>query len=63
MRKKSELSSFASNVQVVKERALCLSMAAFLNNPLASRLVSAINNISVVNMANLNGLRNITKEN
>ncbi len=60
---KSELSSFASNVQVVKERALCLSMAAFLNNPLASRLVSAINNISVVNMANLNGLRNITKEN
>ncbi len=60
---KSELSSFASNVQVVKERALCLSMAAFLNNSLAAQLVSAINNISVVNMANLNGLRNITQEN
>ncbi len=60
---KSELSSFASNVQVVKERALCLSMAAFLNNELAARLISAISNISVVNMATLNGLRNITQEN
>ena len=38
-------------------------MAAFLNNPLASKLVSAISNIAVVNMANLNGLRNITQEN
>lgn len=60
---KSELSSFSSNIQVVKERALCLSMAAFLNNTLAAQLVSAINNISVVNMANLNGLKNITQEN
>ena len=60
---KSELSSFSPNVQVVKERALCLSMAAFLNNTLAAQIVSAINNISVVNMANLNGLRNITQEN
>lgn len=40
-----------------------MSMAAFLNNPLASKLVSAISNIAVVNMANLNGLRNITQEN
>ena len=38
-------------------------MAAFLNNPLALKLVTAISNISVVNMANLNGLRNITQEN
>lgn len=60
---KSELSSFSSNIQVVKERALCLSMAAFLNNALAAQLVSAINSISVVNMANLNGLKNITQEN
>lgn len=60
---KSELSSFLPNVSVVKDRALCLSMAAFLNNPLASKLVSAISNIAVVNMANLNGLRHITKEN
>lgn len=60
---KSELSSFMPNVSVVKERALCLSMAAFLNNPLASKIVSAISKITVVNMANLNGLRNITKEN
>lgn len=60
---KSELASFSSNISVVKDRALCLSMAAFLNNPLASKLVSAISNIAVVNMANLNGLRNITQEN
>ena len=60
---KSELSSFIPNISVVKERALCLSMAAFLNNPLASKLVSAISHITVVNMANLNGLRNITQEN
>lgn len=60
---KSELSSFTPNISVVKDRALCLSMAAFLNNPLASKLVEAINGIAVVNMANLNGLRNLTQEN
>lgn len=60
---KSELASFASNVSVVKDRTLCLSMAAFLNNPLASQLVSAISDIIVVNMMNVNGLRNITQEN
>ena len=62
IRLKSELSSFASNISVVKERALCLSMAAFLNNELAARLVEAINGIAVVNMASLRGLRNITEE-
>lgn len=62
IRLKSELSSFAPNISVVKERALCLSMAAFLNNELAARLVEAINGISVVNMASLRGLRNITEE-
>lgn len=60
---KSELATFSSNISVVKDRALCLSMAAFLNNPLAAKLVAAISNISVVNMANLNGLRNVTPEN
>lgn len=59
---KSELATFSPNVSVVKDSALCLSMAAFLNNPLASKLVAAISNIAVVNMANLNGLRNITQE-
>lgn len=60
---KSELAAFEKNISVVKEQVLCLSMAAFLNNPLASKLISAISNIAVVNMANLNGLRNITQEN
>lgn len=59
---KSELSGFAPNVSVVRDRVLCLSMAAFLNNPLALKIVSAINDIKVVNMANLTGLRNITQE-
>lgn len=60
---KSELSDFSPNVSVVKDSVLCLSMAAFLNNPLALKIVSAISNITVVNMANLTGLRNITQEN
>ncbi len=60
---KSELSSFANNVSVVKDQVLCLSMAAFLNNPLALDIISAINNIRVVNMASITGLRTLTQEN
>ena len=60
---KSELSSFSQNVSVVKDSVLCLSMAAFLNNPLALKIVSAISNIKVVNMANLTGLLNVPPEN
>lgn len=60
---KSELSSFSANISVVKEQALCLSMANFLNNSLATKLVAAINDIDVVNMTHLNGLRNINPKN
>lgn len=60
---KSELSSFTTNISVVKDRALCLSMAAFLNNAFASELVDAIREIQIVNMASIKGLRNITREN
>lgn len=60
---KSELSSFSQNVSVVKDSVLCLSMAAFLNNPLALKIVSAISKIKVVNMANLTGLLNVPPEN
>ena len=60
---KSELSCFSQNVSVVKDSVLCLSMAAFLNNPLALKIVSAISKIKVVNMANLTGLLNVPPEN
>lgn len=54
---KSELKSFESNVSVVKDKALCLSMASFLNNELAVSIVRAIENIKVVNMASMVGAR------
>ena len=47
---RSELKSFEDNLRVVKEEALCLPMAAFLNNSLASILVEAIRSINVLNM-------------
>ncbi|WP_028515086.1 AAA family ATPase [Ruminococcus flavefaciens] len=59
---KSELKSFENNVHVVKDNALCLSMASFLNNELATIIVSTITNIQVVNMAALRGLSNLSEE-
>lgn len=49
---RSDLKPFENNVSVVKEEALCLSMADFLNNPLAKKLVDAIQSIDVLNMTN-----------
>ncbi len=46
----SDLKSFENTKQAVKKEALCLSVAALLNNPLASKIVEAITSISVVNM-------------
>lgn len=59
---KSELKSFQDNVHVVKDNALCLSMASFLNNKLATILVATITNIQVVNMAAMRGLSNLSEE-
>ncbi len=47
---KSELKSLQNNVHVVKDNALCLSMASFLNNETATMIVSTITNIQVVNI-------------
>ena len=47
---RSELKDFENTKQVVKEEALCLPVAALLNNPLASKIVSAIMGIQVVSM-------------
>ncbi len=59
---KSELKSFHDNVHVVKDNALCLSMASFLNNKLATTIVAAITDIQVVNMASMRGLSNLSEE-
>ena len=59
---KSELKSFENNVYVVKNNALCLSTASFLNNKLATLIVSTITNIQVVNMAAMRGLSNLSEE-
>ena len=42
---------FDGTKQVVKEESLCLPIAALLNNALASKIVKAIKDIQVVNMA------------
>lgn len=59
---KSELKSFQDNVHVVKDNALCLSMASFLNNKLATIIVATITNMQVVNMAAMRGLSNLSEE-
>ena len=56
---RSEFKGFEDNIKVVKENALCLSMAAFLNEPLALELKDAIMSIKVVNMAAINNLSTI----
>lgn len=48
---RSELKSFEATKQVVKEEALCLPVAALLNNKLAIEVVTAISEIQVINMA------------
>lgn len=46
----SELKGFEFAKQVVKPEALCLPVAAMLNNPLAIQLIAAIRDIQVVSM-------------
>lgn len=46
----SELKGFENTKHVVKEEALCLPVAALLNNPLASKIVAAIKGIQVISM-------------
>lgn len=48
---RSELKGFEAAKHTVKEEALCLPVAGMLNTPLASKIVAAINEIKVVNMA------------
>ena len=47
---RSGLKDFENKKQAVKEEALCLPIAALLNNELASKIVDAIQGIQVVSM-------------
>ena len=47
---RSEFKSFEIHKQAVKEEALCLGIAHTLNNPLAVKIVNAINSIVALNM-------------
>ena len=47
---RSELKDFENKKQAVKEEALCLPIAALLNNELASKIVDAIQGIQIVSM-------------
>ena len=47
---RSDLKDFEHTKQVVKEEALCLPVAALLNNQLAGKIVAAIKGIKVVSM-------------
>lgn len=48
----SEMKSFKEHLNVVRENSLCLSMAAFLNNKTAKKIVDYITkDITVINMA------------
>jgi len=64
---RSELKGFDPTKQTVKPEALCLPVAAMLNNALASQLNNAIRGIQVVNMAAgrldpINPMRTFSKE-
>lgn len=52
---RSEFKSFDPFKNIVKENVPCLSMAMFLNNPLAVKIYEAINDITVINMPALAG--------
>lgn len=48
---RSELKDFEATKHTVNEEALCLPMAAMLNNVFAQKIISAIQDIQVINMA------------
>ena len=50
-------------VSVVREDALCLAMAAMLNNPLASMILNEIMNYRVINMASVGNAPDFDEEN
>lgn len=60
---RSGLSSFKSMVHVVREDALCLAMAAMLNNPLASMILNEVMNYQIINMASVGNAPDFDEDN
>lgn len=60
---RSELGQFKNMVSVVRDDALCLAMAAMLNNPLASRILNEIMNYRVINMASVGNAPDFDEDN
>lgn len=52
---KSDLLGFKPTISVVREDALCLAMAAMLNNTLADKIVNEIMNFRIINMSAFGG--------
>jgi len=52
---RSDLVSFKHTISVVREDALCLAMAAMLNNSLANKIVNEIMNFRIINMSAFGG--------
>lgn len=59
---KSDLKNFENFLPTVKEDVLCLSMAMFLNLPIAVKIYNEINDISVINMATVNNAQKFAEE-
>ncbi len=60
---KSGLASFKNMVSVVRDDALCLAMAAMLNNSLANKILSEIMSYNVINMASVGNAPNFDEDN
>jgi hypothetical protein len=50
-------------VSVVRDDALCLAMAAMLNNSLANKILSEIMSYNVINMASVGNAPNFDEDN
>ena len=60
---RSGLASFKGMVTVVRDDALCLAMAAMLNNPLANKILNEIMNYRVINMASVGNAPDFDEDN
>lgn len=60
---RSDLGQFKNMVSVVRDDALCLAMAAMLNNPLANKILNEIMGYRVINMASVGNAPDFDEDN
>lgn len=60
---RSGMGTFKNMVSVVREDALCLAMAAMLNNPLANMILNEIMNYRIINMASVENAPDFDEDN